>query len=134
MSQNASTNDARRETGRQVMREVLGAPYCERRDASTNEFNAPIRRLSEEFAYGSLWTRPGLDRRTRSLVTLGMLTALNRPHEMAIHLEGAVNNGCSAEDIREVLTHTVAYCGFPAAIDALRAAEAFLREKGLLKP
>jgi len=132
MSQNANPNDDRRQTGRQVMREVLGAPYCERRDASTNAFNAPIRRLSEEFAYGSLWTRTGIDRKTRSLVTLGMLTALNRPHEMAIHLEGAVNNGCTAEEIRETLTHTVAYCGFPAAIDALRAAEAFLREKNLL--
>jgi len=132
MSQNPNTSDERRETGRQVMREVLGAAYCERRDASTNAFNAPIRRLSEEFAYGSLWTRSGIDRRTRSLVTLGMLTALNRPHEMAIHLEGAVNNGCTAEEIRETLTHTVAYCGFPAAIDALRAAEAFLREKKMV--
>lgn len=132
MSQSRKPEDERRETGRQVMREVLGAPYCERRDASTNEFNAPIRRLSEEFAYGSLWTRAGIDRRTRSLVTLGMLTALNRPHEMAIHLEGAVNNGCTAEEIRETLTHTVAYCGFPAAIDALRAAEAFLCDKKML--
>ena len=61
-----------------------------------------------------------------------MLTALNRPHEMAIHLEGAVNNGCTVEEIRETLTHTVAYCGFPAAIDALRAAEGFLRDKKLL--
>ena len=132
MSQNGKSNDDRQKIGRQVMREVLGATYCERRDASTNEFNAPIRRLSEEFAYGSLWTRPGIDRRTRSLVTLGMLTALNRPHEMAIHLEGAVNNGCTVEEIRETLTHTVAYCGFPAAIDALRAAEAFLRDKNML--
>jgi len=132
MSQNAKSTDDRRGVGRQVMREVLGATYCERRDASTNEFNAPIRRLSEEFAYGALWTRPGIDRKTRSLVTLGMLTALNRPHEMAIHLEGAVNNGCTAEEIRETLTHTVAYCGFPAAIDALRSAEAFLRDKNML--
>jgi 4-carboxymuconolactone decarboxylase len=132
MSQNAQSNDERRKIGRQVMREVLGAPYCERRDASTNDFNAPIRRLSEEFAYGSLWTRPGIDRKTRSMVTLGMLTALNRPHEMALHLEAAVNNGCSVEEIRETLTHTVAYCGFPAAIDALRAAEAFLRDRNML--
>jgi 4-carboxymuconolactone decarboxylase len=124
--------DERRQTGREVMREVLGAPYCERRDASTNDFNAPIRRLSEEFAYGSLWTRPGIDRKTRSLVTLGMLTALNRPHEMGVHLEGAVNNGCTAEEIRETLTHTVAYCGFPAAIDALRAAETFLRDRKMI--
>ena len=132
MSEKAKSSDERRETGRKVMREVLGAAYCERRDASTNDFNAPIRRLSEEFAYGSLWTRPGIDRKTRSLVTLGMLTALNRPHEMEMHLQGAINNGCTAVEIRETLTHTVAYCGFPAAIDALRAAEAFLRERKLL--
>jgi 4-carboxymuconolactone decarboxylase len=127
-----SPTDERRALGRKVMMEVLGAPYCERRDASTNDFNAPIRELSESFAYGSLWTRSGIDRKTRSLVTLGMLTALNRPHEMAIHLEGAVNNGCSVEEIRETLTHTVAYCGFPAAIDALRAAEGFLRDRKML--
>jgi len=131
MSKDSGDSD-RHEIGRKVMREVLGASYFERRDASTNDFNAPIRRLSEEFAYGSLWTRPGIDRKTRSLVTLGMLTALNRPHEMAIHLEAAVNNGCTAEEIRETLTHTVAYCGFPAAIDALRAAEAFLRDKKMI--
>jgi len=131
MSESSGERD-RRQAGREVMREVLGAPYCERRDASTNDFNAPIRRLSEEFAYGALWTRPGIDRKTRSLVTLGMLTALNRPHQLAIHLQGAVNNGCTAEEIRETLTHTVAYCGFPAAIDALRAAEAFLREKNMI--
>lgn len=122
----------RREVGREVMREVLGAPYVAKRDTTTNDFNAPIRRLSEEFAYATLWTREGLDRKTRSLVTLGMLTALNRPHELAIHLEGAVNNGCTVEEIRECLTHTVAYCGFPAAIDSLRAAESFLRDKGML--
>ena len=128
-----NTTEDRRATGRKVMAEVLGAPYCERRDASTNDFNAPIRELSEEFAYGSLWTRPGIDRKTRSLVTLGMLTALNRPHEMAIHLEGAVNNGCTVEEIQEVLYQTVAYCGIPATIEAFKVAETVLKERGLLK-
>lgn len=132
MSQDPKSVDNRRSQGRRVMSEVLGTAYCERRDASTNEFNAPIRQFSEEFAYGSLWTRSGIDRKTRSLVTLGMLTALNRPHELQMHLEGAVNNGCTVEEIRETLTHTVAYCGFPAAIDSLRAAEAFLRDKKML--
>lgn len=123
---------ALREQGREVMREVLGAPYVSRRDESTNDFNAPIRRLSEEFAYASLWTRGTLTRRERSLVTLSMLCALNRPHELRIHLTGAINNGCTADEIRELFTHSVAYCGFPAAIDALRTAEEVLREKGLL--
>lgn len=123
-------HEALREAGRRVMREVLGSDYVERRDAGTTGFNAAVRALSEEFAYATLWTRPDLDRRVRSLVTLGMLCALNRPHELRIHLVGALNNGCSAEEIREVFTHSVAYCGFPAAIDALRTAEEVLREHG----
>jgi 4-carboxymuconolactone decarboxylase len=121
-----------REQGRGVMSEVLGAPYLARRDDSTNDFNAPLRRLSEEFAYASIWTRSTLSRRERSLITLGMLCALNRPHELRIHLTGAINNGCTAGEIRELITHSVAYCGFPAAIDALRIAEEFLHEKGML--
>lgn len=125
-----AAHEALREAGRRVMREVLGSEYVERRDTSTTPLNAAVRGLSEEFAYATLWTRPDLDRRVRSLVTLGMLCALNRPHELRIHLVGALNNGCSAEEIREVFTHSVAYCGFPAAIDALRTAEDVLREHG----
>ena len=128
----AAAHDRLRETGRTVMREVLGAAYLERRDAGTNPFNAAVRRLSEEFAYATLWTRPVLDRRQRSLATLAMLCALNRPHELRIHLVAALNNGCTAEEIGEIFTHAVAYCGFPAAIDALRVAEEVLREQGRL--
>ena len=104
-----------REQGRKVMTEVLGAPYVARRDDSTSDFKAPIRRLSEEFAYASLWTRER-----------------ESGQSCGIHLTGGINNGCSAEEIRELFTHSVAYCGFPAAIDALRVAEEVLREKGLL--
>ena len=128
----AAAHEGLRESGRAVMREVLGAEYLDRRDAGTNPFNAAVRRLSEEFAYASLWTRPGLSRHQRSLVTLAMLCALNRPHELRIHLVAALNNGCTAEEISEVFTHAVAYCGFPAAIDALRIAEEVLREQGRL--
>ncbi|MEP6557872.1 MAG: carboxymuconolactone decarboxylase family protein [Burkholderiales bacterium] len=110
------------------MCEVLGDAYVERRDASDSAMNSAVRRLSEEFAYASLWTRSVLDRRERSLVTIAMLCALNRPHELRIHLVGALNNGCSADEIREVFTQSVAYCGFPAAIDALRTAEEVLGE------
>ena len=91
-----------------------------------------MRRLSEEFAYATLWQRPGLDRRERSLITLAMICALNRPHELRIHLVAALNNGCTAEEISEIFTHSVAYCGFPAAIDALRVAEEVLKEQGKL--
>jgi len=128
-----AARDTLRARGRAVMAEVLGDPYVARRDASTTSFNAPVRRLSEEFAYATLWTREGLSRRERSLVTIGMLCALNRPHELRIHLAGAINNGCTADEIREVFTHGVAYCGFPAAIDALRVGEEVLREHGLLE-
>jgi 4-carboxymuconolactone decarboxylase len=125
----SAAHAALRETGRRVLREVLGDAYADRRDASDTEMNAAVRRLSEEFAYATLWTRPGLERRERSLVTIAMLGALNRPHELRIHLVGALTNGCCAEEIREVFTHAVAYCGFPAAIDALRTAEEVLGER-----
>lgn len=132
MIPNQAEHDAIRETGRREMREILGADYTARRDASTNDFNGPIRRLSEEFAYATLWTRPGLDRKQRSMITLAMICALNRPHELRVHLVAALNNGMTSEEIREVFTHAVAYCGFPAAIDALREAETVLRENGKL--
>jgi 4-carboxymuconolactone decarboxylase len=127
-----TAHDTLRAKGRAVMHEVLGQAYMEKRDAGTNLFNAAVRRLSEEFAYATLWERPGLNRRERSLITLAMISALNRPHELRIHLVAALNNGCTAEEISEIFTHSVAYCGFPSAIDALRVAEEVLREQGKL--
>jgi len=121
-----------RARGRAEMREILGAAYTEARDKGTNPFNAAVRALSEEMAYATLWTRPGLDRKQRSLITLAMICALNHPHELRIHLVAALNNGCTPEEISEVFTHAVAYCGFPAAIDALRLAEQVLKEEGAL--
>lgn len=132
MTQSDRSTPSLRERGRAVMARILGTAYVTQRDTTTNAFNAPIRQLSEEFAYASLWTREGLTDRERSMLTLAMLCALNRPHELKIHLQGALNNGCTAQDIREVFTHSVAYCGFPAAIDALRVAEALLTEQGLM--
>ncbi|MCW5746224.1 MAG: carboxymuconolactone decarboxylase family protein [Alphaproteobacteria bacterium] len=128
----AAAHDTLRHAGREVLTEVLGAPYVARRDAGTTPFNATARRLSEEFAYATLWTRGTLDRKQRSMVTIAMLCALNRPHELRIHLVGALNNGCSAEEIGEVFTHAIAYRGFPAALDALRTAEEVLKEHGRL--
>ena len=124
--------DERRETGRRIMREVLGDAYVDRRGATTTPFNAPVRQLSEEMAFGTVWARPGLDRRTRSLLCLAMLTALNRPHELKLHLRGALNNGCTVEEIQEALLQTVVYGGFPACIDSVREAEAALAEMGAL--
>lgn len=120
-----------RTQGRARMREVLGDAYCDARDRSQSEFNAPLRQLSEEAAYGFVWGRPGLDRRTRSLLCLAMITALNRPHELRMHLQGAINNGATVEEIRETLLQTAIYCGLPAAIDSTRAAEEFLNAQAL---
>ncbi|MGY8961383.1 MAG: carboxymuconolactone decarboxylase family protein [Alphaproteobacteria bacterium] len=122
----------KRETGRQFLRENLGEAYFKKREDSTNEFNAPLRALSEEFAFGYIWARPGLERKTRSMLCLAMLTALNRPHEIKIHVNSALNNGCTVDEIKEVLLQTVLYCGFPASIDSMAVAEEVLRERGLL--
>ena len=79
-----------------------------------------------------VWSRPGLEKKFRSMLCLAMLTALNRPHELSLHLQSAINNGCTVEEIRETLLHTVPYCGIPATLDAIKVAEEFLTEKGLL--
>ena len=122
----------KRETGRQVMNEVLGVDYMSRRDQSTNGFNAPLRQFSEEACFGTIWSRPGLPRQTRSLLCLAMLTALGRAPELRIHVNAALNNGCTPEEIQEALYQTAAYCGLPAAIESFRVAEDVLRERGVL--
>ena len=124
--------DQRRQ-GRALLGEVIGAEYLARRDASTNDFNAPLRRFSETYAFGDIWSRPGLERKVRSMLCMAMLTALGKPEELKLHVNSAINNGCTVEEIREVLYQTVAYCGIPATIEAFKVAEAVLRERGLLK-
>ena len=121
-----------RKDGRRILGEALGADYLAARDASTTAFNAPLREFSETAAFGMIWNRPGLDRKFRSLLCLAMLTALNRPHELELHLGSALNNGCTVEEIRETLLHTVPYCGIPATLDSIRVAERVLTEKGVL--
>ncbi len=116
------------EAGMQVRRDVLGAEHVERSMANASEFAMPMQELVTEFCWGRVWTRPGLDRRTRSLLNLGMLTALNRMHEFGVHVRGAVNNGCTIDEIREVLLQTAVYCGVPAALESFRVAERVLAE------
>ncbi len=125
-----TAHEALRATGRQAMREVLGEAYMAKRDASTTPLNQALRHLSEEFPYASLWTRGTLTRRERSMVTIGMLVALSQHHELRGHLVGALNNGCTPQEIAEVITHACAYAGFPAAIAAMRTAEEVLRGDG----
>jgi 4-carboxymuconolactone decarboxylase len=116
------------EQGLQVRREVLGAEYVDRSLAGASEFTAPIQELVTEYCWGAVWSREGIDRKTRSLLNIGMLTALNRSHELAVHVRGAVNNGCTSVEIREVLLQAAVYCGLPAALDAFRVAEKALDE------
>ena len=118
--------------GNQIRREVLGDAYVDRALATADEFGAPLQAFVAEHCWGGVWARPGLDRKTRSLLNLVMLTALNRPHELRIHVRGAVNNGCTVDEIREALLHATVYCGVPAGVDAFRSAREELRELGLL--
>jgi len=122
------------ERGLAMRKAVLGDAYVEKALASADEFSRPLQDLVTSFVWGQVWTCEELPPRTRSLVNLAMLAALNRPHELRIHLRGAVNNGCTNEEIREVLLQTAVYCGFPAAIDAFRAAREVLVELGRLPP
>lgn len=116
------------EEGLAVRREVLGDEYVDAALARATEFSKPMQELVTQYCWGEIWARDALDRRTRSLINLSMLTALNRMPELAAHVRGAVNNGCTAEQIREVLLQTAIYCGVPAALESFRTAERVLDE------
>jgi 4-carboxymuconolactone decarboxylase len=116
------------EEGLQVRREVLGADHVERSLAAASAFSRPIQELTTEYCWGAVWARPGLGRRERSLINLGMLAALNRSHELRVHVRGAVANGCTSEEIQEALLQAAVYCGIPAGMEAFRVAEAALTE------
>jgi 4-carboxymuconolactone decarboxylase len=106
--------------GMAVRREVLGDEYVDRVTAEADEHTQMLQEYATEHVWAATWGRPGLDRRTRSLVTIGMMAAINRPHELGLHLGGALRNGCTREEIREVLLQVAGYCGAPAAVDAFR--------------
>jgi 4-carboxymuconolactone decarboxylase len=116
------------EEGLVVRREVLGADYVDRSLQSADEFTAPLQQLITEYCWGEIWTRDDLPRTTRSLINIAMMTALNRPHELRLHVRGAFTNGCTVEEIRGVLLQAVVYCGVPAALDAFRVAGEVIRE------
>ncbi|KPF42014.1 4-carboxymuconolactone decarboxylase [beta proteobacterium AAP51] len=124
-------NPERYEQGLATRRAVLGADYVDAAIASADDFNRPLQELVTEYCWGDIWNRPGLDRRTRSLLNLAMLTALNRPHELKLHVKGALNNGATKEEIREVLMQTAIYCGVPAAVDSFRNAREVFKELGV---
>jgi 4-carboxymuconolactone decarboxylase len=115
--------------GMKVRRAVLGDAYVDRALASVDELSADMQQYVTEAAWGSVWTRPGLPRRERSIITLSMLVALNRPHELRVHVLGGLNNGLAQKEIVELIMHSAAYCGFPAALDALRVAREVVAEQ-----
>ena len=116
------------EKGLQIRREVLGAEHVDASISQADDFSRPLQELVTEYCWGTVWSRPGLDRKTRSLLNLAMLTALNRPHEVKLHVRGALNNGCSKNDIMEVLLQAAIYCGVPAAMGSLRVAKEIFHE------
>lgn len=117
---------SRFDKGLEVRKAVLGEEYVNKALAKVEDFGRPLQELVTEYCWGAIWTRPGLERKTRSLLNIGIMIALNRPHELKLHVRGALRNGCTKDEIQEVLLQTCIYCGVPAAIDSLRVAkEAF---------
>jgi len=117
-----------RKNGIKVRTEVMGEKFVKRAVDNTTELTAPMQDWINEHAWGSTWQRDGLPRQTRSLVTIAMLAALKAQTELKGHVRGALNNGCTVEEIQEVLLHSVVYCGAPAAQEAFRAAQEVIDE------
>lgn len=119
------------ERGQRRRREVLGDAHVDKSLANATEFSRPIQELVTQYCWGEVWTRDGLTARERSLINLAMLTALNRNHELSVHVKGAVNNGVTPEQIQEVLLQSAIYAGVPAALESFRVAETTLKELGV---
>jgi 4-carboxymuconolactone decarboxylase len=115
--------------GLQNRREVLGAEHVDRSLAQVSEFSRPIQEFVTEYCWGMIWGREGLSRQTRSLLNIVMLTALNRSHELGVHVRGALNNGVTPEEIQEALLQAAVYVGVPAALESFRIAEAVMKER-----
>jgi len=114
--------------GLEIRRAVLGEAYVDAALKSADDFNRPLQELVTEYCWGAVWGREGLPRKTRSMLNLAMISALNRPHELKVHVAGALRNGVSREEIREVLLQVAIYCGVPAAVDAFRIAREVFTE------
>lgn len=119
---------SRFDRGLAIRRRVLGARYVDEALRTADDFTRPLQELVTEFCWGAVWTRPGLPAKTRSMLNLAVLTALNRPHELRLHLRGALRNGCTRQEIMEVLLQAAIYCGVPAAVDSFRVAREVLAE------
>ena len=128
MTNDDTTRQQTYDAGLAVRREVLGAAHVDRSLGNVTEFSRPIQELVTEYCWGVVWTRDGLERKTRSLLNIVMLTALNRSHELAVHVRGAITNGATVAEIQEALLQTAIYVGVPAALESFRVAEGVLRE------
>lgn len=117
------------EQGQKMRRKILGDKYVDAAQKNTTDFNRPFQELIAQYVWGTLWSRPGLDHRTRALINIGMLTAMGRTEEVKIYLRAAPNVGVTQDDVREVLMQAAVYCGIPAALDSFRVAEALFAEK-----
>ncbi|EJE52172.1 4-carboxymuconolactone decarboxylase [Acidovorax sp. CF316] len=124
----APQNPALFDQGLSTRREVLGAEYVDAAVRNATDFNIDMQEMVTQYCWGDVWNRPGLDRKTRSFLNLAMLTALNRPHELKLHVRGALNNGVTRDEIKEVFLQTAIYCGVPAAIDSFRTAAEVFKE------
>ncbi|SRR5258708_5927262 len=116
------------EQGLAVRRAVMGAEYVDKALANADDFTQPMQELVTEYCWGTVWTRPGLSLKMRSLLNIGMLVALNRSHELKLHLRGALTNGCTKEEIQEALLQAAIYCGVPAGMEGFRVAAEVMRE------
>src|SRR4051812_39910869 len=108
--------------GLEIRKSVLGKEFVEKAFAAADDFNRPMQELVTEYCWGAVWGREGLSKQTRSLLNLAMLSALNRPHELKVHIKGALTNGVTREEIREVFMQVAIYCGVPVAVDSFRTA------------
>jgi 4-carboxymuconolactone decarboxylase len=119
------------EKGLAIRKSVLGAEYVDKALASADDFNRPLQELTTEYCWGWCWGREGLDKKTRSIINLAMISALNRPHEVKLHVRGALTNGLTKDEIREVLLQVAVYCGIPASVDSFRLAKEVFTEMGI---
>jgi len=121
------------EKGLEVRKAVLGAEYVEQSIKNADDFNRPLQELVTEYCWGAIWTREGLPRKTRSMLNIAMLATLNRPHELELHLRGALRNGCTKDEIKEILLQVAIYAGVPAGVDSFRTARKVFAEDAAKK-
>ncbi len=117
--------------GLAIRRDMFGAEAADKTWAAADDFNRPLEELVNQYCFGEIWSRPGLDRKTRSIVTLSMLTGLNRPNQIRAHVRGAIANGVTKEEIKELFLQAAIYCGVPAAVDSFRIAREVFQEMGI---